>query len=116
MIKFYLENGRVDDGGKGKEILLENGAYHLTSWNDDLVNKSNGYYFLNENKNRKTLTLTLVPDLAYSGSDTVLLECQNIDIIELTEQIMIAKKPTRWLVRDNRRLIETQTMVFKKVK
>lgn len=112
-------NGKwsVSEGDKrGKEIILKDGTYTMVTWNDDLVNKSSGLLFVNENSQRQTLTLTLVPDLTYSEGDTILLKCENIDIIKLSSNQMTAIMPTRWFFKESNKFIESDTIIFKKVK
>ena len=87
---------RFENSKKGSEIIFSNGLYSQIRWNDDLVYKSNGKYYFNENKNRSEVTITLVPDLQYSEGDTIILPCENIDIISLTDSTMTSKKPTQW--------------------
>jgi len=88
---------RYDDTKKGCEIIFINGFYNITRWNDDIVNTSKGKYFFNENQARKNITVTLVPDLQYSEGDTIVLPCENIDVVSITDSILITKKPTLWI-------------------
>lgn len=83
----------------GCEIVFNNGLYDLTKWNDDLVNTSQGKYFINENKDRLVVTLTLVPNLQFSDGDTIMLPCENIDVVKITDSLLITKKATEWIRR-----------------
>ncbi len=116
----YLIDGkwRYENSKKGREIVFSNGLYSQIRWNDDLVYKSNGKYYFNENKNRSEVTITLAPDLQHSEKDTILLPCENIDIVILTDSVMFTKKPTQWLYRgeSTRRFSNNEIIKFIKVK
>lgn len=90
-----------ENSKKGSEITFNNGLYYQIKWDDDLVYKSKGKYYFNENKNRSEVTLTLVPDLQYSQGDTIILPCENMDIVNLTDSILAIKKISQWLYQDN---------------
>ncbi|MFH1003897.1 MAG: hypothetical protein V1781_00115 [Bacteroidota bacterium] len=108
---------RCEEIKNGCEIAFKNGLYNLTKWNDDLVNTSNGKYFLNENKERLNLTLTLVPDLQYSEGDTIMLPCENIDLVSITDSVLITQKPTQWVHGiDGGRTKKNVTTLYKKIK
>ena len=107
---------RNENYKKGSEIELKKGIYKITKWSDDLVNISTGKYFINENDKRKSITLTLVPNVVYSEKDTIMLPCDNIDIIKITDSALIVQKPTLWVREvNNVSTIKNNTEIFKKV-
>lgn len=115
----YLIEGiwRYEGADNGSEIVFTNGLYSLTKWNDDLVNVSKGKYFFNENTKRLLLTLTLVPDLQYSEGDTIMLPCDNFDILSITDSFMLIKKPTQWLhSTEKSRTKRNITILYRKIK
>jgi hypothetical protein len=63
---------------------------------DDVVISTKGKYFINENKFRKSKTVTLIPDIAISDKDTIILPCDNLDIIEYNDSTLFIQKPTKW--------------------
>lgn len=67
------------------------------------------------NKKRITETLTLVPNLQYSGRDTIILPCEIIDIISLADSLLIIQKPTEWVRdADGRRTIKNDIEKYKR--
>ena len=66
------------------EIIFKNGVFEKRVCNKLVISKCKGKYYLNENESRKTVTLSLIPDLIYSSYDTIILPCQNLDILNLT--------------------------------
>jgi hypothetical protein len=88
---------RLDDTIKGLEIIFAKGYYNTTKWNDDLVNTSKGKYFFNENQARRSITLTLIPDLQYSEGGTIILPCEIIDIVSMTDSVLITQNSTQWI-------------------
>lgn len=87
---------KCTDIEKGCEITFENGFYSITRWSDDLVSTSSGKYFFNENQARESITITLIPNLQFSEGDTIILPCENIDVVSITDSILITQKPTQW--------------------
>ncbi len=82
------------DINKGCEIILKKGTYNYTRWEDDVINCSNGKYFVNENPARKCTTLTLVPDIQISEGDSLIIGCINIDVVSLTDSSLLARAPS----------------------
>lgn len=104
------------DTTKGCEIIFKNGFYSLTRWSDDLVNASKGKYFFNKNQARQNTTVTLVPDLQYSEGDTIILPCENIDVMSITDSILTTQKPTQWIHKvGGGTTKENLTEVYKKI-
>lgn len=101
---------------KGSELVFKNGFYSQIKWDDDLVIKSKGNYYVNINPKRAKLIISLIPDLQYSEGDTIRLPCENIDVISLTDSIMIIQQPTQWIHRkDNQSIVKNKIIKFKKV-
>lgn len=84
---------RYNDANKGCEINMKNGLYNSIRWSDDLIICSNGKYFINENPSRKCITLTLIPDLEINEDDTLILDCKNIDIVSITDSVLVTRVP-----------------------
>lgn len=85
---------RYMNKNKGCEIILKKGTYNYTRWNDDVINCSNGKYFVNENTGRKCTTLTLVPDIQISEGDSLIIGCINIDVVSRTDSTFLAREPS----------------------
>jgi hypothetical protein len=83
----------------GCEIVFRNGLYELTKWHDDIRSNTKGKYFFNENKERVSPTLTLVPDLIYLEKDTIILPCKNIDLLSITDSVLITREYLRRIDR-----------------
>jgi len=108
---------KCDDTKKGCVIIFKNGFYSITRWNDDVVNTSQGKYFFNENQARQNITLTLIPDLQFSEGDTIILPCENIDVVSITDSILITQKPTQWVHGiGGGRIGKNFTELYKKIK
>lgn len=75
-------------------ITFKEGLYSKIIIHDDLVSTIKGKYFFNENINRSEMTISLVPDLIFINRDTVLESCQYLDLISLTDSMLIIKTPT----------------------
>ena len=87
--RFYLDN-RIEI------ITFKEGLYSKITRNDDLIFTTKGKYFFNENINRSEITISLVPDLKFIKGDTVMESCQYLDLISLTDSVLIIKTPTEW--------------------
>lgn len=77
-------------------ITFKKGLYYQTIINDDLIVTNKGKYFFNENTNRSTITITLAPDIKIYEGDTILQDCRFLDLISLTDSVLIIKIPTEW--------------------
>ena len=87
--RFYLDN-RIEI------ITFKEGLYSKITRNDDLIFTTKGKYFFNENINRSEITISLVPDLKFIKGDTVMESCQYLDLISLTDSLLIIKTPTEY--------------------
>lgn len=116
--QFQIEGTwRYHDANEGCEIILKNGLYNSTRWNYDLVISSKGKYFVNENPARKCITLTLIPDLLISESDTLILDCNNIDIVSITDSVLVTLKQIQLPYENNSGTIwKNQIELYKKKK
>jgi hypothetical protein len=77
-------------------ITFKEGLYSKITRNDDLIFTTKGKYFFNENINRSEITISLVPDLKFINGDTVMESCQYLDLISLTDSLLIIKTPTEY--------------------
>lgn len=77
-------------------ITFKEGLYSKITRNDDLIFTTKGKYFFNENINRSEITISLVPDLKFIKGDTVMESCQYLDLISLTDSLLIIKTPTEY--------------------
>jgi hypothetical protein len=85
--EFYMNDRLV-------KITFKEGLYSEIIIDDDLISTIKGKYFFNENINRSEMTISLVPDLIFINRDTVLQSCQFLDLISLTDSMLIIKTPT----------------------
>ena len=77
-------------------ITFKEGLYSKITRNDDLIFTTKGKYFFNENINRSEITISLVPDLKFIKGDTVMEPCQYLDLISLSDSLLIIKTPTEY--------------------
>jgi hypothetical protein len=87
---------RFDFDNRIEIITFKEGLYSKIIRNGDLISTTRGKYFFNENINRSEITISLVPDLKFIKGDTVMESCQYLDLISLTDSILIIKTPTEW--------------------
>jgi hypothetical protein len=87
--RFYLDN-RVEI------ITFREGLYSKITANGDAIFTTRGKYFFNENIKRSEMTISLVPDLRFIKGDTVMEPCQYLDLISLSDSLLIIKTPTEW--------------------
>ena len=87
---------RFDFDNRIEIITFKEGLYSKITRNDDLIFTTKGKYFFNENINRSEITISLVPDLKFIKGDTVMESCQYLDLISLTDSLLIIKTPTEW--------------------
>lgn len=87
---------RIEFDNRIEIITFKEGLYFTTTVNDDLIYETRGKYFLNENKNRSDITISLLPDLKYINGDNVMESCQYLDLINLTDSTFIIKTPTEY--------------------
>ena len=87
---------RFDFDNRIEIITFNQGLYSQTRRNGDLISTTRGKYFFNENINRSEITISLVPDLIFIKGDTVMESCQYLDLISLTDSVLIIKTRTEW--------------------
>jgi len=87
---------RFDFDHRIEIITFKEGLYSKITRNDDLIFTTKGKYFFNENINRSEITISLVPDLKFIKGDTVMESCQYLDLISLTDSLLIIKTPTEY--------------------
>jgi hypothetical protein len=87
---------RFDFDHRIEIITFKEGLYSKITRDDDLIFTTKGKYFFNENINRSEITISLVPDLKFIKGDTVMESCQYLDLISLTDSLLIIKTPTEY--------------------
>jgi len=87
---------RFDFDHRIEIITFKEGLYSKITRNDDLIFTTKGKYFFNENIKRSEITISLVPDLKFIKGDTVMESCQYLDLISLTDSVLIIKTPTEY--------------------
>jgi len=87
---------RFDFDNRIEIITFKEGLYSKITRDDDLIFTTKGKYFLNENIKRSEMTISLVPDLRFIKGDTVMESCQYLDLISLTDSLLIIKTPTEY--------------------
>lgn len=87
---------RFDFDNRIEIITFNQGLYSQIIRNGDLISTTRGKYFFNENINRSEITISLVPDLKFIKGDTVMESCQYLDLISLTDSVLIIKTPTEY--------------------
>lgn len=84
-----------------EELVLRKGYYIKHTWDDDLIIKSTGKYYLNDNLNRTNTTITLIPNKIISEDDTIFQECESIDIVAINDSDLFVQRPTQWIKDEN---------------
>jgi hypothetical protein len=74
--------------GHSSKIVFEKLTYLKMDGYGDVVYISKGKYFYNENKERRTFTITLVPDLVFNNGNPIIIGCSNIDILKITDSTL----------------------------
>jgi hypothetical protein len=87
---------RFDFDHRIEIITFKEGLYSKITRDDDLIFTTKGKYFFNENIKRSEMTISLVPDLRFIKGDTVMESCQYLDLISLTDSVLIIKTRTEW--------------------
>jgi hypothetical protein len=87
---------RFDFDNRIEIITFNQGLYSQIIRNGDLISTTRGKYFFNENIKRSEITISLVPDLKFIKGDTVMESCQYLDLISLTDSLLIIKTPTEY--------------------
>jgi hypothetical protein len=75
-------------------FTFKEGLYSNVTIQDDLIVTTKGKYFFNKNINRSEITISLVPDLKFINGDTLMVPCEFLDLISLTDSMLILKTPT----------------------
>lgn len=74
-------------------IHIKNRSFKLVAHYSDIIAKSNGKLFVNQNERRGLPTISFIPDKVFFDKDSILPECFNYDIIELKEDSLIVELP-----------------------
>ncbi|MFB9077176.1 hypothetical protein ACFFLS_02950 [Flavobacterium procerum] len=100
-----------------EKISFKDGNYTKQYSSDDIRVHSNGKFYLNRNENRFGTTLSLIPDKMIMEKDTVFQDCENLDVIEMTDSTFTVQKSHQW-ARDARdKWIQVnEFLVYKKQK
>ncbi len=75
-------------------FTFKEGLYSNVTIQDDLIVTTKGKYFFNKNINRSEITISLVPDLKFINGDTLMVPCEFLDLISLTDSMLIIKTLT----------------------
>lgn len=76
-------------------FTFKEGLYSNVTIQDDLIVTTKGKYFFNKNINRSEITISLVPDLKFINGDTLMVPCEFLDLISLTDSMLIIKTLTK---------------------
>lgn len=82
------------------EFKIDN-EYSNEWWNGDVGNTFTGRYFVNFNPRRGLRTVTFIPDLQFADGDSIRINYQNFDIIELDEKKLKVIYATKFVPRDS---------------
>ena len=111
----YNGNWILKEQNYTEEIILQDGNYNKEYSSDDLRVNSSGKFYLNRNKNRLGITLSLIPNKIISENDTIFQECEYLDIIEINDSNLIIQKPNQWIRDVNDRFIRVnEILIYKK--
>ncbi len=75
-------------------FTFKEGLYSNVTIQDDQIVTTKGKNFFNKNINRSEITISLVPDLKFINGDTLMVPCEFLDLISLTDSMLIIKTPT----------------------
>ncbi|KAF2514674.1 hypothetical protein [Flavobacterium foetidum] len=110
-------NGKwiLQDQNYNEDIIFKNGNYTKNYSSDDLRVNSSGKFYLNKNDNRTGITISLIPNKIISEKDTIFQECENLDIIEINDSIIVTQKPTQWIKGTNDKYVRmNETLIYKR--
>lgn len=82
---------RTGDSTTQEVYVLKNGKYTKKGVYDTSMLDVEGSYFINENKNRGCVTLTLLPNetIPFDADLITLLPCENLDIVSINGEKMV---------------------------
>jgi hypothetical protein len=97
-----------------EKIILQDGNYNKEYSSDDRRVNSSGKFYLNRNKNRLGITISLIPNKIISENDTIFQECENLDIIEINDSNLIIQKSNQWIRDINDKFISVNEILIYK--
>lgn len=70
---------------------FKNGSYSKHGVYDSVMLNTEGQYFINENKDRHCVTVTLVPDeyIPIEAEYNAMMPCENLDIVSINDEKMV---------------------------
>lgn len=82
---------RTTDSLTQEVYVLKNGKYSKKGVYDSVSLDVDGSYFINENKNRGCVTLTLLPNenMPFNDDFITILPCENLDIVSINGEKMV---------------------------
>jgi hypothetical protein len=110
-------NGKwiLQEQNYNEDIIFQDGNYTKKYSSDDLRVNSSGKFYLNKNKNRFGITISLIPDKIISENDTILQECENLDVLEINDSNLIIQKSNQWDRDVNDKFIRVnEILIYKK--
>ncbi len=84
-----------------EDIIFKDGNYTKAYSSDDLRVNSSGKFYVNKNRHRIGITISLIPNKIVSENDTIFQECENLDVIEINDRNLIIQKSNQW-IRDKK--------------
>ncbi len=98
-----------------EDVIFKDGNYTKKYNNDDLSVNSNGKFYLNRNKNRLGITISLIPNRIISENDTIFQMCENFDVVEINDSNLVIQKPTQWIKDTKGSIIKVnEILIYKK--
>ena len=110
-------NGKwiLQEQNYNEDIIFQDGNYTKKYSSDDLRVNSSGKFYLNKNENRSGITISLIPDKIISENDTILQECENLDVLEINDSNLIIQKSNQWDRDVNDKFIRVnEILIYKK--
>lgn len=90
------ENTKIKYNDFYEISFIDNNTYSQKLVVGDVENFHTGKYFINENPIRGYKTITLIPNLVFYKTDTILLANTNLDISFKNDNEFLSHNPTEW--------------------
>jgi len=93
-------NNKTHDFKNYNTIIFLNKTDYVFEWmSGDVGNRLTGKYFILDNPKRGLVTLTMIPDIEVSGSDTIRPSYMIMDIKSFDRNRLILISETKWIDR-----------------
>jgi hypothetical protein len=88
---------RMNDSLQQEIYEFKKGSFKKQGVYDTMFSQTEGLYFINENKKRNSVTLTLVPNdlLPYDPEMIIMMPCENFDIVSINGEKMVVVKSVK---------------------